>query len=136
MTRTLNPKPEASRKLPEVGSPLLRCRTTQSPILLVQRVLLSIVESRSQQALQEKTHFVSPSCRAEHPGNKKPANHAEGKNTILSVLLVVLNILGARSQQTVQILKQHILLGLLVVTNIVQTRSQQRMQKKTPFCYG
>ena len=106
---------------------------------------------------RKKRHFVTASCRAQHPGNRKPANHAEKKSAILLRLVVVLNILETRSQQTMQKQQPHfvsgscraqhpgkqeaskpcsnnspILLALVVVLNILETRSQQAMQKKQP----
>ena len=111
---------------------------------------------------RKKTHFVSPSCRAEHPGNKKPANHAEGKNTIFVSPTCRAQHPGSKKPanradtKTTHFVRptcrhQHrsnkkpaknaeknaILLRLVVVLNILETGSQQRMQKKTaPFCYG
>ena len=50
------------------------------------------IQEASKHMQKKQPHFVSDSCRAQHPGNKKPANHA-GKNPILLALVVVLNIL-------------------------------------------
>ena len=68
---------------------------TKSTILLALVVVLNILESKKASKPRRKIerHFVSPSCRAQHPGNKKPANNAETKSTILLALVVVLNIL-------------------------------------------
>ena len=56
------------------------------------------------------------------------------KSTVLLALVVVLNILETRSQQTMQEKNSPILLARVVVLNILETRSQQTMQEKAPFC--
>ena len=95
-------------------------------------VVLNILENKKPASTAKKQpHFVSASCRAQHPGNKKPANTAEKNSPILLALVVVLNILENKKPANTAI-NSPIMLALVVVLNILETRSQQTMQKKQP----
>ena len=83
---------------------------------------------------KKQPHFVSASCRAQHPGNKKPANNA-GKKPILLALVVVLNIPGKQAASKPCRKNSRILSALVVVLNILENKKPANHAEKTaPFC--
>ena len=83
--------------------------------------------------MQKKAHFVSASCRAQHPGKQEASKQGRKKSPILLALVVVLNILENKKPAN-HAAKKAILLALVVVLNILENKKPANNAEKKTFC--